>query len=50
MGMEITLCSFPVDMFHASGFLGQETGDLKLDAVTKLCYARARLICPNDEA
>jgi hypothetical protein len=32
--MELNLCCFPNDAFHASGFLGRDTGVIKLDAVT----------------
>jgi hypothetical protein len=32
--MDINLCRFPNDAFHASRFLGQETGVVKLDEAT----------------
>jgi len=33
--MELNLCCFPDDTFHASGLTGLNTGVLKLDALTQ---------------
>jgi len=36
IGMELNLCCFPDDAFHASRFCGQGPGVLKLNAVTQI--------------
>jgi hypothetical protein len=45
--MELSPCRFPFGAFRASGFLGQDSGVLKRDAVTQV-YFLSRLVSVDD--
>jgi hypothetical protein len=48
--MELNLCCFPNDGFHASGFPGLDTGAIKLDVMTtppRLTYPDGKVTCTD---